>query len=95
MGRSALAWTDADNTEMVTRIVNGGLHGLADRRWRTAAALVVLTGAPAALGRGDEGPQVLLLQRALVTLGFAPGALDGDFGPRTRTALLAFQRQSG
>jgi peptidoglycan hydrolase-like protein with peptidoglycan-binding domain len=38
---------------------------------------------------------VLLLQRALATHGFSPGALDGDFGPRTEAALIAFQRQAG
>ncbi|MHA1529641.1 MAG: peptidoglycan-binding protein [Alphaproteobacteria bacterium] len=95
LGRSALAWADADNGEMVTRIVNGGLNGLADRRWRTAAALAALTGAATVLRRGDEGPEVLLLQRALAARGFPPGALDGDFGPRTQAALTAFQRHAG
>jgi predicted chitinase len=95
MGRSALEWADADNAEMVTRIVNGGLHGLADRRLRTAAALAALTGPATVLRRGDEGPEVLLLQRALAAHGFSPGALDGDFGPRTQAALTGFQRRAG
>lgn len=95
LGRTALEWADADNAEMVTRIVNGGLHGLDDRRARTAAALAALTGARRTLRRGDAGPEVLHLQQALARRGFAPGALDGTFGPRTQAALDAFQRAEG
>lgn len=95
MGRTALAWADADNAEMVTRIVNGGLHGLDDRRSRTAAALAALSGRPALLRQGDTGPAVLALQQALARAGFAPGALDGAFGPRTAAAVAAFQRRAG
>ncbi len=94
-GKTALEWADTDNVETVTRIVNGGLNGLADRRQRTAAALSALAGMGLTLRRGDEGPEVLLLQRALAAHGFTPGALDGDFGPRTEAALIAFQRQTG
>lgn len=95
LGRSALDWADADNAEMVTRIVNGGMTGLADRRLRTAAARVALVAGQGSLRRGDEGSEVLLLQRALAARGFPPGALDGDFGPRTEAALVAFQREAG
>jgi len=94
-GKTALEWADANNVEMVTRIVNGGLHGLADRHQRTAAALSALAGMGLTLRRGDEGPEVLLLQRALAVQGLSPGALDGDFGPGTEAALIAFQRQTG
>ncbi len=41
-GQTALEWADLDNVEMVTRIVNGGINGLADRQARTALALKVL-----------------------------------------------------
>jgi putative chitinase len=95
VGRSALEWADADNAEMVTRIVNGGITGLDDRRLRTAAALAALRAGPVTLRRGDEGPEVLLLQQALARRGFPPGALDGSFGPRTEAALTAFQRHAG
>lgn len=95
MGRTALAWADADNAEMVTRIVNGGLHGLADRRARTAAALVALRGGRRLLRLGDAGAEVLLLQQALARAGFAPGPPDGAFGPRTARALADFQRAAG
>lgn len=95
MRRTALEWADADNAEMVTRIVNGGVHGLADRLARTAAALGALSGGPRVLRRGDSSGAVLLLQQALARQGFPPGALDGAFGPRTEAALAAFQRMAG
>ena len=44
------------------------------------------------LRRGAHGPDVELLQKRLSTAGFAPGRIDGRFGPGTEAALLAFQR---
>lgn len=35
------------------------------------------------------------MQEALVALGYDPGGVDGIFGPNTRRALMAFQRQRG
>lgn len=43
---------------------------------------------------GDHGVQVKRLQRALARLGYKPGAVDGDYGAATETALKAFQRAS-
>ena len=36
--------------------------------------------------------RVIQIQEMLNELGFNPGAIDGDFGPRTRTAIIEFQR---
>lgn len=94
-GRTALEWADLGNDEMVTRIVNGGLHGLGDRRQRTAAALMLLEGVLPTLRRGAEGAAVERLQGLLAAAGFAVGALDGDFGPKTEAAVRAFQRHAG
>lgn len=96
-GRSALEWADDNNVEMVTRIVNGGTIGLPDRRQLTARALTALGGirAQPSLKKGAEGPQVLLLQQRLAERGFSPGAIDGDFGPKTERALKAFQAHAG
>jgi hypothetical protein len=48
--------------------------------------------APAStLKPGDQGAQVKLLQRALARLGYATGAVDGDYGPSTKAALTRFQ----
>ena len=47
--------------------------------------------APAALSR----ERVIQIQEMLSELGFDPGTIDGDFGPRTRSAVIAFQRSIG
>lgn len=92
-GRMAFQWADRNNVEMVTRIVNGGTHGLADRRVRTARALEGLGGAlpRPSLRFDDVGDAVGLLQRALISRGYALGAIDGHFGARTLQAVKAFQ----
>ncbi len=41
---------------------------------------------------GDTGPRVKRLQRRLNRLNFNPGKIDGEFGPATEAAVLAFQR---
>jgi putative chitinase len=47
------------------------------------------------LQEGASGPDVVALQTKLQQLGFSPGAIDGDFGPGTQAAVLAFQRSEG
>ena len=47
------------------------------------------------LKQGDSGPKVLELQQRLKQLGFNPGKLDGDFGPGTEAAVMAFQKSEG
>lgn len=41
---------------------------------------------------GDSGTQVRLLQRALASLGYSPGKIDGDYGSATVQAVTSFQR---
>ncbi|HLX19912.1 MAG TPA: peptidoglycan-binding domain-containing protein [Gaiellaceae bacterium] len=40
---------------------------------------------------GDTGAQVKALQRALKSLGYSVGAIDGQYGPTTKEAVASFQ----
>ena len=40
-----------------------------------------------------SGNEVQKLQSILISLGFLEDSADGQFGPRTRTAVQEFQRQ--
>jgi peptidoglycan hydrolase-like protein with peptidoglycan-binding domain len=44
---------------------------------------------------GQTGAQVRLLQRALTTLGYRPGKIDGRYGPATQRAVIRFQQAEG
>lgn len=46
------------------------------------------------LRRGDQDAVVLAMQQRLAALGYAPGAADGIFGSRTRSAVLTFQAEN-
>jgi len=47
------------------------------------------------LKRDSSGADVVQLQEKLKSLGFNPGKIDGDFGPGTEAAVIAFQRSEG
>jgi putative chitinase len=47
------------------------------------------------LREGSTGKNVKRLQSRLKKLGFNPGAVDGDFGPATEAAVMAFQKSGG
>ncbi len=53
------------------------------------------TSRAAVLRLGDKGAAVTRLQRALKAAGFNPGAVDGDLGPATQAAVIAFQKSAG
>lgn len=48
-----------------------------------------------AVGPGDDGNDVLILQERLAELGFAPGTADGDYGDGTERSVRAFQTLTG
>lgn len=96
---------DLDDVVRVTRIINGGENGLADRRELTARAKAAIArleglrllgedppaGGRHVLRRGSRGDAVVELQRLLQKLGFMV-AVDADFGAGTEVAVAAFQR---
>ncbi len=47
------------------------------------------------LKQGSSGPDVQDLQQKLKALGFDPNGVDGNFGPGTKKAVIAFQQRKG
>ena len=47
------------------------------------------------IAEGDWGLEVEDMQRRLLELGYFTGSVDGQFGPGTRDAVVAFQRNNG
>lgn len=95
------AIADTGNVAALTKKINGGDIGLADRQARYTRAMAALGGkitapapaAPAAtvgsMRRGSKGSAVKKLQAKLGI------AADGDFGPGTEAALKKWQAANG
>ena len=49
----------------------------------------------ASFQRGDDGEEVLAIQKRLVELNYTVGTLDGEFGSATEKAVKAFQAAQG
>lgn len=67
----------------------------ARRHFTAVPRRAVDTGTPVWLMPGSQGPRVEEIQHALHQQGFRPGLADGDFGPRTASAVIAFKRKHG
>lgn len=88
---------DADDVLKITKRINGGTNGLDDRKGRLAIAKSVIPQSDIGtvnLSIGSKGPAVSDMQANLIKKGF-PVKLDGDFGPKTRDALKAYQKSIG
>jgi putative chitinase len=94
------AIADTGNVAALTKKINGGNIGLADRQARYAKAMAALggkidTSAPVTaavsetLRRGSKGEAVKRMQAKLGL------AADGDFGPGTEAALKKWQAANG
>jgi hypothetical protein len=59
---------------------------------RTTAIATASSFAP--IKQGDKGPRVVSLQNLLAKAHFSPGAADGIFGPKTRAAVIGFQKSA-
>ena len=58
-------------------------------------AMCIANVAAATFERGDEGQEVLDIQKRLVTMNYKLEALDGNFGPATESVVKQFQKDKG
>ena len=96
---------DRDDVVRVTKLINGGDRGLAERKeyLRKAKKIWMSDDAPLqaddddphpTLRKGSKGHDVTILQNELIEAGFRVLA-DGDFGENTVEAVKAFQASQG
>lgn len=91
---------DADDLKGITRKINGGYNGLADRQryLDRARRLIVEDAADVGDPRiGPDSPAVLVkaLQQVLAERNYPVGAVDGHWGRLTRDAVLALKADNG
>lgn len=94
-------FADADDVNTITKRINGGYNGLADRKnyLMLAKRALARQASPAVgfLSADDAGSdqKVLAAQERLKALGYFPGRTDRIFGPTMRGVLVTFQGDNG
>lgn len=61
----------------------------------TLLMCLISTVAFASFERGDDGQEVMSIQKRLVELNYSIASIDGDFGPETEAAVKRFQSDRG
>lgn len=84
-GQTLLQWADVPDILMVTKGINGGTHGLADREVLTGKAHAELTG----------NASTAEWQALLLNAGFNPGPIDGLLGSKTEAARKVAEAHFG
>lgn len=79
---------DNDDIIVMTKTINGGTNGIQDRTQRYTRSKAALAGS-GVLSVGSRGEAVKHAQRLLKI------NADGIFGPNTKKAVIAFQKQHG
>lgn len=91
---------DTDNIEKVTKLVNGGLNGIEDRKQYYAKFKNCLNQTDfkekitIVLKKGSQGDYVKKLQQILKDKGYSIKP-DGDFGKNTDMVVKSFQKANG
>jgi cell wall-associated NlpC family hydrolase len=62
---------------------------------RNSSSSLTNESSPPTQREGDQGPEVRVLQARLQIHGFDPGTPDGKFGPKTKQAVVLFQKDRG
>lgn len=109
--RKLNTYADQNNIEIITKRINGGHNGLADRKAKYKQALEIwgedgegtrnaptrspVPGAKRSLEYGDLGADVLEAKRMLTRLGYDGFILDEDFSKAMHLAVASFQIDRG